>query len=102
MVSSLNRREYILNYKVWLIPNGGTISEAIAAKITSVIANFVVIYETPLTQLLGGQAQKKVFFRSLVLPQLGLSELGDSNRAEDEATEEKQLQVALEVLSTML
>lgn len=89
MVSSLNQREYILNYKVWLTPLGGTISKAKAAQITSLIANFVIIYETPPHTALGWPGPEEGIFRSLVLPQLGLSELCDYNRAKDEATRKK-------------
>lgn len=76
MVSSPNRREYILNYKVWLIPRGGTISKAIAAKTASVMANFVIIYETPPHITLGWPGPEEGIFRSLELLQLGLSKLG--------------------------
>lgn len=47
-----------------------------------------------LTQLLGGQAQKRIFI-SLLLPQLVLFVLRDYNRAKVEASEEQRFQVTL-------
>lgn len=74
---------------MWLIPFRGPIFEAIATQITSVIANFLIIYETPPHIALRWPGPEEDIFRSLLLPQLGLSMLCTYNRTKDEATKEK-------------